>query len=437
MRILKFISYAFGNFANTIADYVFRNRIQFYYVDVLGLNAAVAGVLWSVYGLWNAVNDPLIGQLSDGTRSRFGRRVPYVAFGAIPLGLSFFFLWTPPGKSPWLLAAYFLMILFIFDTLYTLTFIAYVSLFPEIAPTPHDRIDLSVVREILATFALILSLILAPIIAEGVSYLVMGAIMGTLVGVGYLVSMIGVKECPIDETKEQSFGLGHSLKIVLANPAFRWFLGANICKEYIWLLLAGMLPFWRKYALGIQNSVNVFGVNMGPGLTEAILLGVPILLAIPTLLIWRPIVGRLGYRKSWIIGTLAFLPGLLVMTFASNFYTGFLGTMLTIPGLANSMIMPFPVLSEIIDEDAKQENGFRREGMFFGMNSGIIKLAFSAQGLLFALVTAITGFASKSAVQTPSAIWGIRFLIGVTPAIAALIIAWCMSRYPLGREIQS
>src|SRR5512138_961810 len=434
MRILKFISYAFGNFANTIADYVFKNRIQFYYVDVLGLNAAVAGVLWSIYGLWNAVNDPLMGQLSDRTRSKFGRRVPYVALGAIPLGLSFFFLWTPPGRSPWVLAAYFLMILFIFDTLYSLTFIAYVSLFPEIAPTPRDRIDLSVVREILATFALILSLILAPIIAEGVSYLVMGAIMGTLVGVGYLVSMIGVKERPIDEGREQSLGLGHSLKIVLANKAFRWFLGANISKEYIWLLLAGMLPFWRKYALGIQSPIDVFGVNMGPGLTEAVLLGVPILLAIPTLLIWRPIVARLGYRKAWMIGTLAFLPGLLVMTFATNFYTGFLGTMLIIPGLANSMIMPFPVISEIIDEDAKQENGFRREGLFFGMNHGIIRLAFAVQGLLFWFTTWVTGFAAGSDVQSPAAVWGIRTLIGITPALAAVIVAWCMWHYPLGRE---
>ena len=221
---------------------------------------------------------------------------------------------------------------------------------------------------------------------------------------------------------------------MLANKAFRWFLGANISKEYIWLLLAGMLPFWRKYALGIQGNVNVFGINLGGGDAEAVLLGVPILLAIPTLLIWRPIVARLGYRKTWIIGTLTFIPGLLVMTFANNFYTGLLGTMLTIPGLANSMIMPFPVISEIIDEDAKQEHGFRREGLFFGMNSGIIKLAFSAQGLLFALVTAVTGFAEGSDVQTASAIWGIRFLIGVTPAIAALIIAWCMSHYPLGRE---
>jgi GPH family glycoside/pentoside/hexuronide:cation symporter len=228
--------------------------------------------------------------------------------------------------------------------------------------------------------------------------------------------------------------LGHALRIVLANKAFRWFLGANISKEYIWLLLAGMLPFWRKYALGIQDRVNVFGVNLSGGDAEAVLLGVPILLAIPTLLIWRPLVARMGYRKTWMIGTLTFIPGLLVMTFANNFYSGVLGTMLTIPGLANSMIMPFPVISEIIDDDAKQEHGFRREGLFFGMNSGIIKLAFSAQGLLFALVTAVTGFNEGSNIQSASAVWGIRFLIGVTPAIAALIIAWCMSHYPLGRE---
>ena len=436
MRLLRFVSYSFGNFANTIAYQIFGNRINFYYVDVLGLNASVAGILWSMYGLWNAVNDPLMGQVSDRTRSRFGRRVPYVALGAIPLGLSFFFLWTPPSRSPFTLAAYFLMILFIFDTLYSLIFIAYNALFPEVAPTPRDRIDLSTTREILATVALLLSFILAPIIAEEVGYITMGAIMGTLIAAGYLVAMIGVKERPIDETREQSFGLGHALRIVLANKAFRWFLGANISKEYIWLLLASMLPFWRKYALGIQEQVNVFGVKLSGGDAEAVLLGIPILLAIPTLLIWRPLVAKLGYRKTWMIGTLTFIPGLLVMTFANNFFTGLLGTMLTIPGLANSMIMPFPVISEIIDQDAEQEHGFRREGLFFGMNSGIIKLAFSAQGLLFALVTAVTGFSEGSDVQSPAAIWGIRFLIGVTPAIAALIIAWCMYHYPLGRETQ-
>jgi GPH family glycoside/pentoside/hexuronide:cation symporter len=432
-RTVKHVSYAMGNFANTIAYQVFGNRIQFYYVDILGLNAATAGILWTIYGLWNAINDPLMGQLSDRTRSRFGRRVPYVAFGAVPLGLSFFFLWTPPGQSAWLLAAYFLMILFIFDTLYSLTIIAYNSLFPEVAPSVRDRVDLSTVREILGTIALLLSYILAPILAESVGYVWMGAIMGALVGIGYLISMIGVKEAPIND-QEVQLGMGESLKVVLSSNPFRWFLGANIAKEYIWLALGAMLPFWRKYALGIQAPVNVFGARLGAGDAEAVLLGLAILLAIPCLLIWRPIVLKLGYRRTWIVAALAFVPGLFLMMIAGDFYSGLLGTLLTAPGLAGSMIMPFPVISEVIDDDAKKEHGYRREGIFFGMNGGITKLAFSAQGVLFASVMSAAGYLAGEATQTASAVNGIRFMIGGTTILASLVTAFCMWRYPLGRE---
>jgi GPH family glycoside/pentoside/hexuronide:cation symporter len=422
-----------GNFANTIAYQVFGNRIQFYYVDILGLNAATAGVLWSLYGLWNAVNDPLMGQISDRTRSRMGRRVPYVLFGAIPLGLSFFFLWTPIQQPPWVLAAYFLMILFIFDTLYSLTIIAYNALFPEVAPTVRDRVDLSATREILATIALLLSYILAPIIAEQVGYITMGAIMGGLVGLGYLIAMIGVKEIPIDD-KEVQLGLGASLKVVLSSKPFLWFLGANVAKEYIWLVLGAMLPFWRKYALGIQAPISVFGTTLGPGDAEAVLLGLPILLTIPSLLIWRPIVLRLGYRRTWIIAALTFIPGLLLTGLAHDFTSGLIGTLLICPGLAGSMIMPFPVISEVIDDDARRKGGYRREGIFFGMNGGITKLAFSAQGVLFASIMSGAGYVAGQAVQSASAVNGIRFLIGGTPILASLIIVVCMWRYPLGRQ---
>ena len=432
-RTFKHISYSMGNFANTIAYQVFGNRIQFYYVDILGLNAATAGVLWAIYGLWNAVNDPLMGQVSDRTRSRFGRRVPYVAFGAIPLGLSFFFLWTPPTHSPWVLAAYFFMILFIFDTLYSLTIIAYNALFPEVAPTVRDRVDLSVVREILATVALLLAFILAPIIADEVGYIAMGAIMGALIAAGYLIAMIGVKENPIDESKEENLGLGASLKMVMSSIPFRWFLGANVAKEYIWLVLGAMLPFWRKYALNLQSPVNIFGAELGPGDAEAVLLGLAIVLAIPCLLIWRPIVLKLGYRRTWIIAAFTFIPGLAIMGFAHDFYTGLAGTLLVAPGLAGSMIMPFPVISEVIDDDAKR-HGFRREGLFFGMNGGITKLAFSAQGVLFASIMSAAGYVAGESVQAASAVAGIRFMISGTAIIASLIIVFCMWKYPLGRD---
>ncbi|HLO15028.1 MAG TPA: MFS transporter, partial [Anaerolineales bacterium] len=177
--------------------------------------------------------------------------------------------------------------------------------------------------------------------------------------------------------------------------------------------------------------------KLGAGDAEAILLGLAILLAIPCLLIWRPIVLKLGYRRTWIIAALAFLPGLFLMMIAHDFYSGLAGTLLVAPGLAGSMIMPFPVISEVIDDDAKKEHGYRREGIFFGMNGGITKLAFSAQGVLFASVMSAAGYIAGEATQTASAVNGIRFMIGGTTMIATLITAFCMWRYPLGRESQT
>ena len=165
-RNLRFFTFAFGNFANTVAYQVLGNRVQFFYIDILGLNAAIAGTVWTLYGIWNMINDPLMGQVSDRTRTPLGRRVPYILFGAIPLGLSFFFLWTPPKHNPWLMAAYFFILLFIFDTLYTITIIAYNSLFPIVAPALKDRVDLSTWRESLAVIGLLLSYIAAPILSE-------------------------------------------------------------------------------------------------------------------------------------------------------------------------------------------------------------------------------------------------------------------------------
>lgn len=93
------------------------------------------------------------------------------------------------------------------------------------------------------------------------------------------------------------------------------------------------------------------------------------------------------------------------MILATDFTTGLIGTLLVVPGLAGSMIMPFPLISEVIDDDAAR-HGYRREGIFFGINGGITKLAFSAQGVLFATVLSLSGYVAGSQVQPESAAWG-------------------------------
>lgn len=431
-RTLKFFTFSFGNFANTVAYQVLGNRVQFFYIDILGLNAAIAGTVWTLYGIWNMVNDPLMGQVSDRTRTPMGRRVPYILFGAIPLGLSFFFLWTPPKHNPWLMSAYFFILLFIFDTLYTITIIAYNALFPQVAPAIKDRVDLSTWREALGVIGLLLSYIIAPILSESVGFVWMGAIVGALIAIGYLITVIYVRENPIPED-EVVPGIIESLKIVLSNRSFRLFVGFNLMKEYVFLILGATVPFWRKYALGIQGNGEVFGMTLGPGDQEAILLGTTFILCIPLLLSWQKIVPSLGYRKSWLLANVVFIPGLLVMTFATNFYNGLLGTTLVAPGLAGYMILPIPMLTELIDDDARQ-HGISREGIFFGMNGGIVKAAFSLQGVFFATVFSLSGYVAGAAEQSASAIWGIRFLIGITPILSILLSSWWLWKYPLGRQ---
>jgi len=428
----QFFTFSGGNFANTLAYQVLGNRVQFYYIDILGLSPAIAGLVWTIYGIWNMINDPLMGQLTDRTRSKMGRRIPYIYFGAIPLGLSFFFLWTPPTASPWIVALYFFMALFIFDTLYSLTLIAYNSLFPEVAKTLTERISLSTIREILAVIGLLAAYIVAPILSDSVGFVWMGAIIGALVAVGYLITPLGLKEQPVP-SDEVNVGMLKSLKIVLGSTPFRLFVVFNLMKEYVFLILGAMLPFWRKYVLGIQAPGTVFGITLGASDQEAILLGVPFILTIPALLIWQKIVPRIGSRKAWIIGNALFIPGLLMITLANDFYTGLIGTIMIVPGLAIYQLLPLPMLSEVIDDDARK-HGYRREGIFFGMNGGIIKAAFSMQGIFLGVVFSISHYVSGAAVQTESAIWGIRFLIGITPIIS-IFVSWLMLRkFPFGRE---
>ncbi len=428
----QFFTFGGGNFANTLAYQVLGNRVQFFYIDILGLSPAIAGTVWTLYGIWNMINDPLMGQLTDRTRSKFGRRIPYIYFGAIPLGLSFFFLWTPPTTSPWIMALYFFMALFIFDTLYSLTIIAYNSMFPEVAQSLAERISLSTIREILAVIGLLAAYIVAPILSDSIGFVWMGAIIGALVAIGYLITPLGLKEKPIpaDEVHVSMWDL---LKIVLGSIPFRYFVGFNLMKEYVFLILGAMLPFWRKYVLGIQGPGEVFGMKLGAGDQEAVLLGIPFILTIPALLIWQRIVPRIGSRKAWIIGNLLFIPGLVMMMLANDFYTGLIGTVLIAPGLAIYQLLPLPMLSEVIDDDARK-HGYRREGIFFGMNGGIVKAAFSMQGLFLGAVFTAAGYVAGAATQTESAVWGIRFLIGGTPLISILISWLLLWKFPFGRE---
>ena len=105
------ILYSSGSLATAVSYQAFATYIQFLYIDTFGLKAAWVGIVWSIYGLWNAVNDPLAGYISDRTHTRWGRRIPWIAGLFIPLSVTFLFpvgaAWADVGNARRAFAALF------------------------------------------------------------------------------------------------------------------------------------------------------------------------------------------------------------------------------------------------------------------------------------------------------------------------------------------
>ena len=141
------ILYSAGNLATAVSYQAFATYIQFLYIDTYGLRAAWVGIAWSVYGLWNAVNDPLAGYISDRTSTRWGRRVPWIAGLFIPLSITLYFLFIPPdgllqgGEVP--LLVYFMIFVLGFDLLWTIVVMNWTALFPEMVPDEKERASVS------------------------------------------------------------------------------------------------------------------------------------------------------------------------------------------------------------------------------------------------------------------------------------------------------
>ncbi|GAB4456572.1 MAG: MFS transporter [Anaerolineae bacterium] len=435
MKTWHKVAYAAGSLGTAVSYQAFANRIQFFYIDVIGISAATVGVVWFIYGLWNAINDPLMGDLSDRTRTRWGRRIPYIRFGAIPLGVLFVLLWAPPGGiDPALVVVYFFVTIFLFDGLWSLIVIAWTALFPEMYQREYERAFVAGLREGFSVIGLIIGIALPAVLVANFGWVGMGAIIAVVTVGSFLVSLLGSREDPAN-IPEQSLGLRASLRVTLANRAFLWFMVANLSKEIIFLLLVAVFPFYAKYVIHLTDGAVVLGMTMDAATQETFALGALFVLAIPMLFVWTRITQRIGGRRAWQVGSLLLAPGLVVMFLASDFHTAMLGILLMALGFPALLMTHNLLLADLIDED-ELNIGQRREGAYFGVNGAIIRLAFAVQGILFTFILPLSGYiAPPEGVgyieQPASAILGFRILVGVVPIVCLGVSLFALERYPL------
>ncbi|UCF61430.1 MAG: MFS transporter, partial [Anaerolineaceae bacterium] len=154
------IAYGVGNMGQALFFNSVQTFLIFFYTDTVRLDPGLVGLAFAIsYGIWNAINDPLIGALSDRTRTRWGRRIPYIMFGTPFTFLFFVLIWSPPiGGHPLTNSShvgtfiYFAVIIALFDLAYTAVSVTYTALFPEAFEDLKERTEVSIYRQVAALF---------------------------------------------------------------------------------------------------------------------------------------------------------------------------------------------------------------------------------------------------------------------------------------------
>ncbi|OBZ12157.1 MULTISPECIES: MFS transporter [Bacillales] len=408
------LAYSSGNLSVNLIAQAFASYIVFYYVDVLGVRPALISVAMVIHGIVNAVLNPLFGHLSDRTSSRFGRRIPYMLFGMVPLAALFTAIWFPIGTGS-ALFWYFLTIVLLYDILFVMVVLNYSALFPEMFTTIKERAQVSSWRQMFGILGMIIGVALPPLVYGKLGWGPMGAIFAGIALIFFIVMVSASKEKIVVQREE--VGFVQSLKFTFSNKAFVLFVIGSFFAQFTFAMLPAAIPFFTKYVLGAAEDSNT------------ILLGAIFVAAIPFVYIWGRLLQRWGARKTVMAAIIIYALAMIPFLFVSSVALAAAAAAVIGVGLAGLLVLLDVLLSEIIDEDETRTR-VRREGMYFGMNGFIVKWGISLQAVVLGFILEATGYV-KDAVQSDAAVWGIRSMLSVIPFAALLIALLFFYLYPI------
>jgi glycoside/pentoside/hexuronide:cation symporter, GPH family len=333
------------------------------------LSPLAVGALLTVGRLVQPVEDGLIGYWSDRTRSRFGRRIPFVLAATPFWALFSFLLFTPPTSSAAATAAYLFIVLELAFLFSTLSGGPYEALLPEIAPSSGERVTITGMRVYFGAAGAGLGLVVTGLLVDSLGYPAMAA-FGALVALTFrYVGIAGAWPFASRTQEPAEIGVVKAFRATFANRYFLFFLPTFALFQLGFQVLLGSLPFLVKAALDVEKA----------GAWVAALAAV----AIGTMVVMIPVAGRLAarttkrhaYRVS-LVGAIALFP---LLAFA-GFLPGIpvevqLVLAMVLAGLpiAGNYLFPAPLTADIIDYDSL-ETGLRREATYYGAQNFVEKI---------------------------------------------------------------
>lgn len=429
--------------------------LLFFLTEVVGLSPGQAGIILLLGRLWDAINDPLIGLLSDATPDfhRWGRRYPWLLICAVPLGLACALQWwVPPLLSTGLLIYYSGMSLVAF-ALFTAVQIPFTALAAELTQSYDERTQLMGFKSAFNILGSIVGLLIAQIIFSLVKqprtqYGILGLVLGGLVIVGLGIACFGTfpayhqlkkhQHLVRPATSETSSSyvphpLGHrlrqSLRSILNNRPFCWLVGLYLCSWVGIQTTAAVLPY---FVTGWMRLPEQHFIQMALTVQIASIIAIPL---------WSYLTQRSSKQQTYLLGAPLAIVSLIGLFFVQPGQVHWMygwGALLGL-GLSTFYLVPFAMLPDVIDLDTVQyPSEQRREGMFTSVMVFLQKVALAIALLTVTVLLEWSGWnnevAADAFAQPASALLAIRWIMAPLPALTIMCGMLCARYYPLTRQ---
>ena len=398
------IAYGIGSFGLVSTSAVFWGFYVFYYVDMLGLAVAMMAIINIVYAIWDALNDPLVGYLSDNTRTRWGRRRPWLLTG-LPFFVAFLVLtYAVPEafRQGDALFWYALLIILLFETAFTVMAVNYTALFPELFQGFRERTRASAFYQGFSLSGELVGFALTPIIYAQFGFVPMAVFFAAIAGITLL---IGIGRSSEDPRAQEALPLDlkDAFGDVLQDRPFWLFAIALTFLTFTTGLYTLATPFWVKYTLGANPQ------------TTSIIFATVFIVAILAVSLWSRLMRSWGVKRTWMWSIVVMALSAIVLGLTTNLVLGVIGAAIVGVGLAGIKVCREMIMANLVTQSLER-TGHRREGIYYSLLRFFGKLSKILEALALVLLAVLFGYVSGED-PGPNPDNAFRFLISILPII--------------------
>ena len=405
----------------------------FFLTNIIGLQPALAGVVTLISEIWDAISDPLMGLISDNTRSKMGRRRPYILAGGCLLAVTFALIFLPVSqwqegwKFLYCAATYLL-----YNTVSTMINVTYSSLSSEISADSRERDSANVLRLVVSTAGAAVCTLLPSIVLDMYQggkidlttlYLIVGVGFGLLFAVPVILCALFVKErVEVPETK-RSFQLREMVEPLKIRP-FRQLVGMYLGQALCMDVFSTGVALFATYVTTPKGSVTVF-------------LGIFIAVQLLAFPLVNQLIKTVDINKIYRFGLPVSIAALVMFAvFGSNLYLAYGCVFFVAVGFAGAQLTSWIMFPHVVDAGEllyhKRQSGGCSAIMTFARKSSSAFVIF-----LFSLVLEFTGYDKNLEVQNLAAQNGIKYVMAIT-CILFMVLGFVMAkRYVISQQVNA